>query len=493
MANQLHKLSALEVKHPHAHETYVEALARHRAKRKEGLPPEVMLNDGGGLYLRVRPTGSSWVFVYGPRQARRKASPVPGPMLSLADARTWASEQRDLVKSGKADPQHAMRAERKQVDGLAAKTLQALMDAYVEDLRDNGSISAKHIAHALKLHVPKALCALPARQVQRADFVHLFKGMIDRGIRPMTQKVYASMRAAFQRAIDSEDGVSEKIGARMQGFGITHNPLAGIKGIYGDRKGDADAELASPRERALRGDHHLELDELQAFLEVLGDCPADHPARDAAHLLRLCVVLGGQRVQQMARARVEWKDGHPLAVIDDRKKQGKVRAHVVPLDGLAREVFDERGGALFGCDAEDAALLAQYATDLVREVYEPLAAAGLVRHYFCMRNLRASAHTLMSELEVPRDVKNQVQSNNIRGVDTKHYDKFKYVPQKRVALAQLQSYLAGYTIRPVGANAIPAHVRAAVLPAAEVIELAPRRAAARAKAPAAAPKRRTAR
>ena len=45
-------------------------------------------NDGGGLYLKVRPTGAkSWVFLYRWREKRPEIGLGPYPTVSLLEAR----------------------------------------------------------------------------------------------------------------------------------------------------------------------------------------------------------------------------------------------------------------------------------------------------------------------------------------------------------------------------------------------------------------------
>src|SRR5690349_10585419 len=63
--------------------------------------------DGGGLYLRVKPTGGrSWVYVYQWRGKRSETGLGSLLVVKLTDARTQAEEYRKLVKQG-IDPKAA--------------------------------------------------------------------------------------------------------------------------------------------------------------------------------------------------------------------------------------------------------------------------------------------------------------------------------------------------------------------------------------------------
>jgi integrase len=72
-----------------------------------------VLHDGGGLYLRVSPTGAkSWVFRFQLDGKRRDMGLGPYPDISLAEARRRATEHRKLRHDG-IDPLEAKKAERK--------------------------------------------------------------------------------------------------------------------------------------------------------------------------------------------------------------------------------------------------------------------------------------------------------------------------------------------------------------------------------------------
>ena len=72
----------------------------------------VVLHDGGGLYLRVAPTGTkSWVFRFQIDGKRRDMGLGPFPDVSLAEARTKAAEHRRQRHEG-IDPLEVRAAER---------------------------------------------------------------------------------------------------------------------------------------------------------------------------------------------------------------------------------------------------------------------------------------------------------------------------------------------------------------------------------------------
>jgi hypothetical protein len=73
---------------------------------------------------------------------------------------------------------------------------------------------------------------------------------------------------------------------------------------------------------------------------------------------------------------------------------------------------------------------------LVKEIERSMEAAGkLQRGAFSLRDLWRTAETHMAALGVSSDVRAQIQSHGLGGIQTRHYDRHDYMPEKRVALA----------------------------------------------------------
>ncbi len=60
-----------------------------------------------------------------------------------------------------------------------------------------------------------------------------------------------------------------------------------------------------------------------------------------------------------------------------------------------------------------------------------------------MRDLRRTAETHMAALGISSDVRAQIQSHGLGGIQARHYDRHDYMPEKRVALAQWVRRLKG--------------------------------------------------
>ncbi len=72
---------------------------------------------------------------------------------------------------------------------------------------------------------------------------------------------------------------------------------------------------------------------------------------------------------------------------------------------------------------------------LVTEITKAMQKAGeLERGPFSMRHLRRTAETHMAALGISSDVRAQIQSDGLGGIQVRHYDRPDYMPEKRAAL-----------------------------------------------------------
>lgn len=116
----------------------LERLSARQCQTARGKARPVLLADGGGLYLRVTPTGAkSWLFRY---QAGRKQTDLglgPYPDVGLAEARAAAATQRRLRREG-IDPKAERRRARAAATLAAAKAV-SFADADAAYLRAHAS------------------------------------------------------------------------------------------------------------------------------------------------------------------------------------------------------------------------------------------------------------------------------------------------------------------------------------------------------------------
>ncbi len=77
----------------------------------------------------------------------------------------------------------------------------------------------------------------------------------------------------------------------------------------------------------------------------------------------------------------------------------------------------------------------------VHDICDRMMSQGLCASRFHHQDLRRTAETRMAEIGISKDIRAQIQSHGLGGVQARHYDMYDYVPEKRKALAQWQAYL----------------------------------------------------
>lgn len=271
--------------------------------------------DGGGLYLKVRPTGSKqWVFMYAEMEGgKRRQTEVglggagPGG-LTLKQAREAADTLR-RARSEDRDPKAERRAEKA---AEVMPTFGAFADEYIETHRPKFR-NVKHAAQwetTLSDAYCKSLRALRLDEVDTAAVLEV--------LRPIWQRIpetASRLRGRIENVLDA---------AKARGFRTGENPAA----WRGHLK-----TLLPARQRLTRGHHAaLAYDDLPAFLTALR-------AREglAALALEFCI-LTACRSGEVLGARWEEFDLEKKiwTVPKDRMKAG--HAHRVPLSPRALEI-----------------------------------------------------------------------------------------------------------------------------------------------------------
>ncbi len=159
----------------------------------------------------------------------------------------------------------------------------------------------------------------PAKTVTAHDVTALLRPLTEAGKGRTAGKLRAYLRAAFALAARAEIDVDAP--AAFLPFQVEGNPVA------------ATGTLAKFN-RAL--DRALSEPELREYYKAVNEAP-DSPVRD---VLLLALLLGGQRIAQLARATVADTDvtAKTLRLFDPKGRRAQARAHVLPLPDMALEV-----------------------------------------------------------------------------------------------------------------------------------------------------------
>ncbi|MBN8428006.1 MAG: integrase family protein [Xanthomonadales bacterium] len=427
------------------------------ARAIEALKPGGTLSDeaprgAGVLQVRcLKSGGLSWYYRYTEPSGQRVRLTL-GNGLSLAQARAevealkrrYAQGDKALREALQADAvaKHAeAERQKRETEALAARgTLGTLLELYADHLQAQGKSSATRVRSSLRLHVRDTNPTLwdkPAADVAPEDGVTLVSDLLTTGKMRESAKLRSYLRAAFALAVRSH--TDARASTKLRALGIRSNPFAELATV--------DAGPGT-RERA------LSVSELRAYWQALATVPAPYGA-----LLRLHLMSGGQRVEQLSRAMLADfdREAETLTLLDSKGRRKQPRRHVVPLLPDAMQAIEELHPRALGphlFSATSGAKPAQYHILQValRKVADDLHRAGLVESPFTIGDLRRTVETRLAAAGVSSDVRAQVQSHGLGGVQARHYDRHDYMHEKRAALETLRAIIiaAPATVTAIG-------------------------------------------
>jgi integrase len=243
--------------------------------------------------------------------------------------------------------------------------------------------------------------------------------LIEAGKGRTANKLRSYLRAAYQCALDVK--VVAAIPLTFKAFGVQVNPVALTR-----RSPQFDRADKRP----------LNKEELRAYWRQI----ASATGREAA-MLRLHLLTGGQRVEQLVRLR--WADvsEESITIFDAKGRPGQgPRPHQIPLVHLAREDLrrlERAGECVFSTTAGRKPIsvrtLAGWAQAMVGDSIDG----------FQLKRIRSGVETLLAAEGVSREVRGQLQSHGLTGVQARHYDGHDYMREKRAALEALVATVVG--------------------------------------------------
>ena len=387
--------------------------------------------------LGVRATAGAKVFIFQTRLAGRSIR------VKIGDVRTWAIDSADppgarqearrlqtLVDRGidpreqKRQKQQERETARKEAARAKDKTLEALLTLYADYCMDQGKRRhAVAVRSACKCHLVEAdpdLAKTPAKDVTPRDIASLVRRVLESG-KTRTAGIFRSyLAAAFTCARKAP--VSAGLPANFIDFDIESNPVAPVPAIPVNAR-----------------DRTLTKDEFRAYLGALkGDGTIDA-------LLRLAVYAGGQRVAQLLRAEVKHynPDEKTLTLFDPKGNRKVPREHIVPLGAMGDAIIaalvekaqrDERS-VLFTSPKGTPLHIAQPGKR-VSEI-----STAMAGETFNLLDIRRTIETMLAGLGVTRDIRAQLLSHGISGVQATHYDRHSYSKEKRATIRKWEIHL----------------------------------------------------
>lgn len=434
------------------------ALGRAAKDGGEEWLPDSTRRGEGRLCFRALPSGGHWYFRYTKSNGTRDTLPIgsyaqPGRTknesraagYTLKDARMKADELASLLKhpetadirahlesqqraaEAKHEADQRAAEERRRVERSRSLTLGRLCELYCDYLQAQGKTSAQSVRNALTLHVlSQSVADKPAREVNRAELAQIIRQLVEDGKTRIAGLIRSYLSSAYTLAMNAEGDTTAP--SALIPFNIETNPTSGIKAIP-----------VAERNRVLTET------ELRAFMRRLGE--GKSAIRDT---LQFCLLAGGQRPEQVARAQIkDYSDGM-LTLLDSKGNRRNPRIHVLPLaprarlllDGLVARAQTLGSAILFSSTGRlpvDISRVSRQATAISREMVE----AGEAVEPFQAKDLRRTVETMLApkQMHVSKDIRAQVMSHGLSGVQVQRYDRYEYLEEKRQALERWERRL----------------------------------------------------
>lgn len=322
---------------------------------------------------------------------------------------------------------------------MAPATLIELCRAYVQKLEDDGKSSAREVKGTIERHIaPSILAHVLARDISSQDFTDFFRKMVNADEGGMAQRIRTHLHAAYALALRAHFDPTTP--ATLKDFGVESNPLTNVSTM---------SQFKKARTRCLRDS---ELREVWKRLQNDGNLTI--PKRG----VRLCLLLGGQRGEQLCAVTVHNVDleANTILLLDGKGNRRVPREHLLPLCAQARidvqwlmnYAKSVRSEHLLPGSVKGTVLNSSSISHAVRDIRLDMEKNGLCDSQFSFIDFRRTIETKLAQLGVSKDYRAQIQSHGLSGVQNKHYDKHDYMPEKTNVLTLWENFLSNLLSTP---------------------------------------------
>lgn len=318
-------------------------------------------------------------------------------------------------------------------------TLHALLDAYCNHLESNGKAqSARQARSILKCHVMEAFpdtAALPAREVTSHQTAAMIRKVTEQGKDRAAGILRSYLLAAFNAARKAP--FDAKLPADLIPFEVDTNPVEVVSTIA-----------------VQRGERTLNTDELKAYLAAL----ADSSLADTA--LKLALYAGGQRMAQLLRAKISdyTPETMTLRLWDGKGRRATAREHLLPLAPKGAAIV---AGLIERAKQQEEAiakkeqrepnynglwLFSSYGKTPLVETTPGKRVTEISKSMkvepFDLRDIRRTVETMLASMKISKDIRAQLMSHGLSGVQSAHYDRYEYIDEKHATLTVWEQRLA---------------------------------------------------
>jgi integrase len=371
-----------------------------------GAMREFRIDGVRGLVLLVLPSGTAtWYLHYdvavGRKRRRRKLKIGRLDDITLADAIAVAERQRPAIRSG-ADPVARRQDERHEL------TFAELVD---ERFAKGGPLrpsTERDYRHVLAHDVLPALGVLSAKRVTRDQVVMVINTVAARGATRRADTARAIIRSIFAFGID-------------RGL-VDSNPAGGLRNRHAYR----------PREIIAGAEH------IRTLWEAI-EAGRARMTPTIGLIVRLALLTGLRRAELAAtrRAELDLESARPLLVIPSGRAKNR-NLYRVPLSPQAARLFREALGRagneayVFPGAIPGTHVLPRSVSKAMERARDELGIPEVTIH-----DLRRTVGTRLSELGVPRDVRERILNHGGKragNLTDGVYNRYEYDAEKRAAL-----------------------------------------------------------
>lgn len=352
---------------------------------------------------------AAWTIEDARKEARR--------LQTLLDKGIDPREQEEARKTEKATKKAAIEANQKY-------TLKALLNAYADHLEGRGKVkSAKAARSVVKVHVLEAdpsIADKPATSITSVEIAALIRQAWEKGKERTAGVLRSTIHAAYSSGRRAP--FDTELPSSFIKFNIVNNPVDVI-----------------PTIAVKAGNRTLSKDELKMYMAALGVDTVDMA-------LKLALFSGGQRMAEILRAEAaDWDaDRKILRLLDPKGKRKQPREHLLPVGPVASSIVK---GLIDQAKAKGTALLFPSRTNKT-PIHDSIPgprvteiASAMGGESFDLRDIRRTVETMLAGLGVSRDIRAQLLSHGISGVQAQHYDRHDYLKEKHAALMKWERHL----------------------------------------------------
>jgi integrase len=370
------------------------------------------LADGIGIYYRYHDGGKLVNLPIG----RYDETGAAG--LTLKQARAKAGELSATHAKGVTAVREQEAAKAREANAALRQattgTFGQLLDAYAHGLEMDGKVSWRTVRNMLKKWVTGAHPDLPPRrasEITRDDIMRILVKPTEAGLTRTVNQLRSYLLAALNRAINAagDPSLAATIGT---GYNLSFNPVTMTKPVR---------KFENARSRVLTDD------ELRDYLAAVDSLP---PV--TAAVLKLGLYLGGQRPQQLLRVQPDDVDlrAGTVRLLDGKGRRAQPRVHVLPLTALAAELFQ----TLIQLNSAAPSLFSNDGHTIMDIDTVSHRVAEISQGRYQMRDIRRTVETRLARMGISKDLRAQIQSHGLSGIQDKHYDQHDYMEEKRAAL-----------------------------------------------------------